>query len=148
MPPHQWAVGYTCEFTLPLPGPANSGNRHKTKQKQAETPLRKSSASTRLRKPSPEVRKPESHTKPDSASVEAKKQKRAEYDQQRNQTPERKEYHQRLAQARQRKAKDLGKYRQCSKQAIPGQTRCETCAEKHRQSRRHSDAKRNPSTVE
>ena len=40
------------------------------------------------------------------------------------------------------KAKLLGKCQNCSKPAIPGQTRCFSCAEQHRQSRRGSDAKR------
>ena len=53
------------------------------------------------------------------------------------------EYNRRLAQEQRQKAKELGKCRDCTKHtAIPGQTRCTTCAEAHRQSRRQSDARR------
>ena len=52
------------------------------------------------------------------------------------------EYNRRLVQERRQKAKEASKCRDCSKPAIPGQTRCEACAESHRQSRRRSDAKR------
>ena len=136
--PHKWAIGHTTfEFSFPLPEPANSGNCSKTKKKQSETPPRKTTPSTPPSNTPPKARKLQ--TKPDSASVETKKQKRDEYDRQRNQTPERKEYHRRLVQVRQRKAKELGKCRNCSKPAIPDQTRCPTCAENHRQSRRRSD---------
>ena len=141
--PHKWAVGHTTfEFSFSLPEPANPGNCSKTKKKQPGPPPRKSTASTRPGEAPPKARKLKPHTKPDSASVETKKQERAEYERQRNQTPERKERARLLAQARQRKAKELGKCRNCIRPAIPGQTRCETCADHHRQSRRRSDAKR------
>ena len=39
-------------------------------------------------------------------------------------------------------AKLLGRCQKCSRPAIPGQSRCPTCAEAHRQSRRRSDAMR------
>ena len=143
VPPHKWAVGHTTfEFSFSLPEPANPGNCSKTKKKQPGPPPRKSTASTRPGEAPPKARKLKPHTKPDSASVETKKQERAEYERQRNQTPERKERARLLAQARQRKAKELGKCRNCIRPAIPGQTRCETCADHHRQSRRRSDAKR------
>ena len=77
---------------------------------------------------------------------EASKQKvaptRREYDRARSQNPERKEYWRLLAQEKRQRAKELGQCRNCSKQAIPGQTRCPTCAEKHRESRRRGNAKR------
>ena len=41
-----------------------------------------------------------------------------------------------------------GQCRHCSEPAIPSQTRCETCAEKHRVSRRLNDAKRDEKTKE
>ena len=49
-------------------------------------------------------------------------------------------------QKRRQKAKELGLCRHCSNEAIPGQTRCETCAEKHRQAYRKSDADRRASS--
>ena len=141
--PHKWAVGHTTfEFSFSLPEPANSGNCSKTKKKQPVPPPRTSTASTRPRESPAKARKLKLHTKPDSASVETKKQDRAEYERRRNQTPERKEQARLLAQSRQRKAKELGKCRNCIQPAILGQTRCETCAENHRQSRRRSDAER------
>ena len=143
MAPHKWAVGHTTfEFSFSLPEPANSGNCSKTKKKQPGPPPQKSTASTRPGEASPKTRKLKLHTKPDSASVETKKQKRAEYERQRNQTPERKERARLLAQARQRKAKELGLCRNCNKPAIEGQIRCESCAERHRVSRRAYDRKR------
>ena len=67
---------------------------------------------------------------------------RWEYEQVRNKSPERIEYQGLYAQKRLQRARKLGKCRNCSKPAIPGQSRCETHAEAHRQSRRRSDAKR------
>ena len=59
------------------------------------------------------------------------------------------EYNRRLAQEQRQKAKELGKCRNCTEHtAIPGQTRCPTCAEAHRQSRRLSDAKRRAANKE
>ena len=112
----------------------------------AGPPPQKSTDSTRPRESPAKARKLKLHTKPDSASVETKKQERAEYERRRNQTPERKEQARLLAQSRQRKAKELGKCRNCIQPAILGQTRCETCAENHSQSRRRSDANRRATT--
>ena len=67
---------------------------------------------------------------------------RREYEQARNRNPERMEYNRRLAQEQRRIAKATGKCKSCPEPAIPRQTRCPTCAENHRQSRRSSDAKR------
>ena len=69
-------------------------------------------------------------------------EQRQEYERARNQTPERREYNRRYAQEQRQQAKQLGKCRDCGKPAIPNQTRCPTCTEAHRQSRRRSDAKR------
>ena len=74
-------------------------------------------------------------------------EQRQEYERARNQTPERREYNRSYAQEQRRIAKEANKCRDCSKPAIPGKTRCEACAESHRQSRRTSDAKRR-ATVE
>ena len=49
---------------------------------------------------------------------------------------------QRTAKDRREKANELGICRDCRKQAIPNQTRCEACAEKHRVRRRQNDATR------
>ena len=58
----------------------------------------------------------------------------------RQQRPERQEAGRRSAQENRQRAKQLGLCRHCSAEAIPGQTRCETCAEKHRENRRKSYA--------
>ena len=52
------------------------------------------------------------------------------------------EYRRLLAQEKRRKARELGQCRSCSNPAIPGQTRCPTCAEKHRESLRRIRAER------
>ena len=71
-----------------------------------------------------------------------------EYERARNQTPERREYNRSYAQEQRRIAKEANKCRDCSKPAIPGKTRCEACAESHRQSRRTSDARRRAAAKE
>ena len=53
-----------------------------------------------------------------------------------------------LEQKKRERAKELGPCRNCSKPAIPGQSRCETCAEHHRQSRRGRDAHRSAAVNE
>ena len=69
-------------------------------------------------------------------------QERREYERARSQTPERKEYRRQLRRKNTQIAKETGKCRNCSKLAIPGQTNCEGCAERHRISRRAYDVKR------
>ena len=64
--------------------------------------------------------------------------KREEYDRARSQTPERKEYRRQLDKI----AKETSKCVSCPNLAIKDQTRCEACAEKHRQSRRRSEDKK------
>ena len=61
---------------------------------------------------------------------------RREYERTRRQRPERRETLRKASQANRQKAKNLGLCRDCSNPAIPGQTRCEICAEKHRQADR------------
>ena len=92
--------------------------------------------------------KPRHRTELNPAVVEVRRQERLEYDRQRNQTPERMEYNQRYQQERRRQAKFLGLCKNCSNPAIAGQTRCLSCAEKHRQSRRRSKAKRTAIALE
>ena len=97
----------------------------------------KTTAREQLRKPAP------SKTPEEIAAAEEKRQvARREYDRQRNKSPERVEYQRLYAQKRLHRARELGKCRNCSKPAIPGQSRCETCAEQHRQSRMRSYAER------
>ena len=76
--------------------------------------------------------------KPTPAEVEAREQNRHEYEQR----LERKEYKRRHTQAKRQEAKEMGLCKGCRNPAISGQTRCETCAEKHRESRRRWQAQR------
>ena len=68
--------------------------------------------------------------------------KREEYDQARNQTPERKEYRRQHRRKLDKIAKETSKCVSCPNLAIKDQTRCENCAENHRQSRRRSEEKK------
>ena len=83
-----------------------------------------------------------------AATEENRQATLGEYNRKRNKTPERIEYNRHLAQEQRRKAKESGKCRNCPAPAITGQTRCPTCAEAHRQSRRRSDAKRRAAAKE
>ena len=69
-------------------------------------------------------------------------EQRKAYEKARSQTPERKELHRKKAQQRRQRTKALGLCRDCMKPAIPDQTKCEACAEKHRIRRRKDDAER------
>ena len=140
--PQKRVEGRTFECRFPLPGTGSKGHHStKDKKKPSRKPPRKNTAKSPQNATS-KVGKPVHHPEPTLDEVEARRQERLEYDRRRNKTPERKEYHRLAAQARQRKAKGLGICRSCPLPAILGQTRCPTCAETHRQSRRHSDAKR------
>ena len=86
---------------------------------------------------------PKARTPKTAAEVAAQQERRREYDRQRNQTPERQEYQRLQAQEHRRNAREAGRCRGCPDPAIPNQTRCEVCAEKHRASRRKSRARRN-----
>ena len=132
--PHEWAVGYTFEFTLSLPGPANKGGGRPKSNKKTGTgkPLHTATPKAKTRK---------QPTVPDHVQAEATRQKRVEYDRRRNQSPERKEFHRRYAQQRHQRAKERGQCRNCGRPAIPNQTRCPTCAEKHRVGHGRSDTR-------
>ena len=131
VPPPPRAVGYTFEFSFPIPKPANSGNSSKNQKKTAGKSSKKTPKARNTTKAAPNRR-----TEPAPSLAEDRKRKRAGYDRARSQTPEHREYRRLLAQEKRRKAKELGLCKTCSNQAIPGQTRCPTCAEKHRKSRR------------
>ena len=53
-------------------------------------------------------------------------------------TPERGEQHRLQEQERRRKAKEKGRCRDCNNAGIPNQTRCESCANRHREYRRQA----------
>ncbi len=77
-----------------------------------------------------------------TANAKQTPEERREYERARGQTPERKEYRRQLRRKQIRIAKETGKCKDCSNPAIPGQAKCESCAEKHRQRRRKDDANR------
>ena len=134
--PAQGSKRITFQHTFPLPRRPRAGTKQTTRAKK------------KLPKPKPKgdgKRPPATKAK----DPETARETRREYDQARNRTPERREYHRQLAQEQRQKAKELGRCRDCTKHtAIPGQTRCTTCAEAHRQSRRQSDANRRAAAKE
>ena len=134
-PPPPRAVGHTFEFSFPIPKPANAGNSSKNQKKTAGKSFKKNPKARNTTEAAPNPR-----TEPDPSLAEDRKRKRAEYGRARNQTPDRKEYQRVRAQEQRRKAKELGLCKDCSEPAIPGQTRCPTCAEKRRESRRRRNA--------
>ena len=117
------------QHTFPIPGRPRAGTKQ-TKRARKKPP-----------KPKPKgdgKRPPATRAKDPETAREA----RREYEQARNRTPERMEYRRRYAEEQRQRAKLLGKCQKCSKPAIPSQSRCETCAEAHRQSPRRSYAER------
>ena len=76
-----------------------------------------------------------SKPRPKPATTTSASPDRREYERLRRQRPERMEAKKRAEQERRWRARELGLCRDCNDKAIPEQTRCETCAEKHRQSR-------------
>ena len=84
------------------------------------------------------TRKPKPRVEPTPEQIEAQKKARRAYEQKRNQTPARKEFKRRVTQERRDKARLLGICVVCGAPSIPDNTRCETCAEKHRVSKRLS----------
>ena len=129
------AIGRTFEFSFALPESRNAAGIPKAKKKQS----RKNTQSLTTKKATSKGRKPKPRVEPTPAKVEAKKENRRAYDRQRNQNPERKAYNRRNAVAQRNEAKSLELCIVCWAPAIPGETRCETCAENHRRYRR--DAK-------
>ena len=123
------AIGHTFEFTLSLPEPSNTGGRPPNWNK----PTVKTS-----RKATPKARKPKARVEPTPEQVEAKKEVRRAYDRKRAQTPERRALQSRIAQEKRNEARSLRLCITCHGTPIPDQTRCETCAENHRVSRRQS----------
>ena len=117
------------QHTFPLPGRPRAGTKQ-TKRARKKLP-----------KPKPRgdgKRPPATRAKDPETAREARRQD----EQARNRTPERREYRRRYAEEQRQRARLLGKCQKCNKPAIPGQTRCPTCARNHRQSRRRSYAER------
>ena len=126
--------GQVFQHTIDL---TKKRKRHKQPDRREKMAPAKAIAKKQPTKPAPS-RTPEEI----AAAEETSQVARREYEQARNRNPERMEYNRRLAQEQRRIAKATGKCRNCPEPAIPSQTRCPTCSDAHRQSRRRSDAKR------
>ena len=136
VPPQKRVEGRTFEFSFPLPGSA----QHKTKS--AATPPSKSRRPRKKASSTSGNVQGCSKNKTSRKTLADKAQARREYERTRNKTTERMEYHRLHQKKRGQEAKVLGLCTSCRRPAIPGQTRCETCAEAHRQSRRRNEAHR------
>ena len=140
--PRKWAVGRLFEHVLSLPGPTNAGGRPPSRGKPSGKKKANCSASKPRAKAAPKNQQPKERPALSSTEVEAKREEPCEYDRQRNKTPERREQNRLNAQEKRRRAKEQGLCRHCPNPAIPNQTRCPSCAEKHRVSRRKWQARR------
>ena len=136
-PPAQFSKRITLHHRFPLPRKSRSA---------PASPKRavKKKARPKVERPREPVVQDRPTDKETAKQPRAKRtpEQSQEYERARNQMPERREYNRRYAQEQRQKAKGLGKCRDCSSSAILGQTRCESCAENHRQSRRRNDARR------
>ena len=145
--PHPRVEGRTFEFSFPLPGNAQAKKKRsreadpgKNTGSKARKNHREGNAGT-TRCPQ-ELNGNSTSQEAPSDDAEDQRKKFRKYDRARSQSPERMEYRRLRAQEKRRKAKALGLCRSCSNPAITGQTRCPTCAEKHREYGRRSNAGR------
>ena len=88
----------------------------------------------KIRKPRPRKEKPRKDPKPKRTPEERREVLRI-YEQARSQTAERKEAARVHAKKVRQDKKDAGLCKTCPNPAIPGQTRCENCRDKHNRSR-------------
>ena len=132
--------GEVFQYTIDLTKKRKKRRQPDRREKKAPA---KAIAKKQPTKPAP------SRTPEEIAAAEEKKRgHRREYDRKRSKNPDRMEQGRLNAQARRQIAKATGKCKSCPEPAIPRQTRCPTCAEAHRQSRRRRDAKRRPAAKE
>ena len=83
----------------------------------------------------PETKKKPRKPRVPTRTVEEQTEARREYDKVGSQTPERKEVGRLRARQVRLERKEAGQCRDCSNEAIPGQTRCESCRDKHNRNR-------------
>ena len=121
------AESHTFQYTIALPQRKSKKRKAKPKATKQPKPKREPKRTTK--------------TQRTPLSPEELIRRRQTYDTSRNKTPERQEYARLYAQEHRRKAKETGLCRSCANPAIPDQTRCESCAEKHRAGRRNSRAR-------
>ena len=130
--PQPQAVGRTFEYTFPLPERSNAGGCPPTKEEKSRKKNRKTTPSRHPKKATPKR-----HPEPDRAEVEAKRQEQPEHNPGKGKTAAARENTRLYAQEQRRKAREQGLCRDCREPAIPEQSRCSTCAEKHRAGRQH-----------
>ena len=122
--PHKWAVGTTFEWEFDFPVHPNSAYDHepepKRTKKQPATPAAARAPARKVAKPATTVAKPKASEKPKRVRL----------------TPEERQERGRARAVEKRsKLKAAGLCKDCRQPAIPGQTRCSSCADKHRRSR-------------
>ena len=124
--PLQYSKRVIFECTVPLPSkPARQPKDPKPK--------------TRVKKPN---RSKKPRPTPTPLELQGRLQKRREYDKQRNQRPERQQSARDSQKKQRQRKKELSKCKTCPQPAIPGHTRCPSCAAKHRQYNDNTTAKR------
>ena len=122
------------ESTLVIP----TGKRPKSNKKSA-------SASQQVKKPTGRTkntrkrrgaapRNSQGSTVSDQVEENAAHQDGKGYEQLRRKNPDRAAHHRRNERERRQKAKECGQCRDCKNPSIPGKTRCEVCAARHRMS--------------
>ena len=147
-------VGAT--FSLRVPLPSKFGGKYDPASRPSSTPTQlKTGDRRRLTKPGGSKPTPEPKPSKGTNSLPVRRPKksqstpaggtttfldRQEYEQLWRQRPERKEAHSKSAQEGRQRARELGLCRDCNAKAIPGQIRCEACAEKPRQSHERRNA--------
>ena len=124
--PLRYSKRINFECTVPLPS---------SPARQPKAPKPK----TRAIKPNTSKKPP--HT-PTPLELQERRENRREYEQNRSQRTERKQFGRDQQKKRRQRAKELGICKTCSQPAIPDQTRCPSCAEKNRQQHRSAKAKR------
>ena len=123
--PHKWAVGTTFEWEFDFPMRTNPAYEAKP------APKRKARTSANPKAESAPARKTSKPATPQTATdTPSEKPKRVHLN-----PDERRERARARAVEHRQKLKEAGLCRDCRQPAILGQTRCLSCADKHRQSR-------------
>ena len=127
---------HTFQYTIDIsPPPKKKKTKPARKAKVKKQPKPKvTKAEPKVRKPQP--RKPKVlEPRVPTRTPEEQRESRRTYEQARSQTPDRKEYRRLHARQVLREKKEKGQCRGCPNPAIPGQTRCEVCRDKHNRNR-------------
>ena len=132
VPPHKWAVGTTFGWEFDFPITTNSAYELKPEpERKTRKPAKPKATPTCAPKtPKPATAKtanPKPAKKPKLVHLTAE---------------ERKKRVRARAVERRRKLKEQGLCKHCRQPAIPGQTRCSSCAQKHRQAWRPRTSRR------